>query len=58
MPLLEIAPTKKVVATITLEESTAANVINTLHSSMPMPTTLSPRRLIMCLTETRTSRSF
>jgi hypothetical protein len=26
MPLLEIAPTKKVVATITLEESTAANV--------------------------------
>ena len=26
MPLLEIAPTKKVVATITLEESTALNV--------------------------------
>ena len=26
MPLLEIAPTKKVVATITLEETTALNV--------------------------------
>ncbi len=58
MPLLEIAPTKKVVATITLEESTAENVDKYAAFVNANADDVVTQALIMCSTETRTFRSF
>ena len=57
MPLLEIAPTKKVVATITLEESTALNVDKYAAFVNANADDVVSQALLMCSTETRTFKS-